>query len=89
MNGVADGREFLCHDVAPGDVHDFTFQIVAPASTGAYRLGVSMVGDGVEWFGAPHTWNVGVATSSGSEASVLGVSLGPPSLRRCLLLCCM
>jgi murein DD-endopeptidase MepM/ murein hydrolase activator NlpD/photosystem II stability/assembly factor-like uncharacterized protein len=57
--GVADARAFLCAAVEPGETHDFSFEITAPAS-GTARLSVGMVKDGVQWFGEPFTWSLPV-----------------------------
>jgi hypothetical protein len=76
MNRLTDGRVFLCHDVAPGATHDFTFQIQAPAS-GTFRLAVRMVRDGVEWFGGSFAWSISATISSRNDAAVdvLGSSI--------------
>lgn len=69
MNHLTDARVFLCHDVAPGATHDFTFQVRAPAS-GTFRLAVRMVRDGVEWFGGSFAWSLSAATTSRNDAAV-------------------
>ncbi len=69
MNHLTDARVFLCHDVAPGGTHDFTFQVRAPAS-GTFRLAVRMVRDGVEWFGGSFAWNLSAATASRNDAAI-------------------
>jgi PKD repeat protein len=60
-NGLADGRAFLCADVAPGATGELRFKITAPGS-GPATFGARMVKDGVQWFGDSYT--VAIAISS-------------------------
>ena len=64
MNHERDGRAFLCHDTAPGQTHDFRFNVHLPAS-GTTRFSVRMVRDGVEWFGETQTWDISVGGGGG------------------------
>ncbi len=78
MRSLTDARVYLCHDVAPGATHDFTFQIQAPAS-GTFRLAVRMVRDGVEWFGGSFSWNVTAAVSQRNDAMIDASGSSVPS----------
>jgi hypothetical protein len=49
------GRVQLASNVGPGQVATFTFNVVAPSTTGSYLFAWQMVDDGVEWFGAGTT----------------------------------
>ena len=69
-NGVADGRAFLCRSVAPGESHDFSFSVTAPAA-GTARLSLRMVKDGVAWFGEPLAWTLPVLSGPPLAAQVL------------------
>jgi hypothetical protein len=57
-NSTNDARAFLCYTVYPGQTHDFTFNITAPAS-GTAVLSVDMVLDGVEWFEDGYSKTIG------------------------------
>lgn len=59
MNNLADGRVYLCNNVAPNASYDFVFNVTAPAS-GTPHLSVKMVRDGVEWFGSGASWSITV-----------------------------
>jgi hypothetical protein len=74
MNNITDGRAYLCNSVAPGGSYDFYFNIVAPGTAGTYRLAVSMVQDGVQWFGESWYWNISV-TSGGGGCPNTGLSV--------------
>jgi PKD repeat protein len=63
MNGVQDGRVFLCRDVAPNEIYDFTFQVQLPAA-GPATFALRMVEDGVEWFGESQTWSIVVPSGA-------------------------
>ncbi len=78
-NGVADGRAFLCRSVAPGESHDFTFSVTAPAA-GTARLSVRMVKDGVAWFGEPLAWTLPVISSPPLAAQVLDSTSVPAAM---------
>ena len=78
-NGVADGRAFLCRSVAPGESHDFTFSVTAPAS-GTARLSLRMVKDGVAWFGEPLAWTLPVVSSPPLAAQVLDSTSVPAAM---------
>ena len=78
-NGVADGRAFLCRSVAPGESHDFTFNVTAPVS-GTARLSVRMVKDGVAWFGEPLAWTLPVVSGPPLAAQVLDSTSVPAAM---------
>jgi len=78
VNGPTDARAFLCGDVPPGGFHDFRFRITAPAGiSGATRLSVRMVQDGVQWFGPSFSWSISVASGL-PDVVVDSVALSPP-----------
>ena len=62
-NEPGDSRVELCHSVAPGNTHDFSFYIYYPQGvfSGTADLSMQMVQDGVEWFGESYTQIVNVA----------------------------
>ena len=78
-NGVADGRVFLCRSVAPGESHDFSFGVTAPAG-GTARLSVRMVKDGVAWFGESLAWSLPVLSSPPLAAQVLDSTSVPAAM---------
>jgi hypothetical protein len=78
-NGVADGRAFPCRSVAPGESHDFAFNVTAPAA-GTARLSVRMVKDGVAWFGEPLAWTLPVVSGAPLAAQVLDSTSVPAAM---------
>lgn len=72
------GRVAVPGAVAPGGTATFTFNAVAPTSTGNYNFQWQMVRDGYTWFG-PTTTNVVVNVASGSVSATpnpCGIYLG-------------
>jgi hypothetical protein len=51
VHGSDDARLYLDGTTATSQVATVAFQIVAPAATGRYTLGLRMVEDGTAWFG--------------------------------------
>ncbi|KFA93149.1 hypothetical protein Q664_10945 [Archangium violaceum Cb vi76] len=73
-NSPTDARVELCHDVAPGSTHDFSFSVRAPSSGSSTSLSVQMVQDGVQWFGEQQSWSISLSGSSSLPSQVTGMS---------------
>ncbi len=73
-------RVELASSVAPGNNGNFTFDVVAPTSIGAYNFQWRMVFEAFDWFGAAST-NVQVAVGSASGLDFVHVDhLNTPRL---------
>lgn len=70
---AADTRVWLADGdvVAPGDLHTFAFELVAPAVAGSYTTDWRMVHEGVQWFGETASQQVEVACEGGARGGVV------------------
>ncbi len=57
-NSTTDARAYLCGNVAPGQSHNFQFDITAPGSGTSTKLALRMVRDGFEFFGEAAEWTI-------------------------------
>jgi len=61
-NAVNDARVYTCSNVAPGANYTYSLELRAPTTATTAQIGMQMVQDGVQWFGATASKTIHVGT---------------------------